>query len=409
MEAVTSPLTPNAAARTADGRLAWYSWRRLGLNFLTLSIVVHLLFGMMAAYLIVQHIPAKRRENFASAATGPTAPQQAREHKVQMQKQQQRASAPMALKRVTTTGASKTALPDVPALSTLSAPTMPSAMAGMAGRGLGLGLGASGSAGGGGGGGAPTFFGFRGESGSGLVGAFYDYKMDQGYQPIKPFDDKTFGTMVRAMLPVDGPWHPEQPYKHFLSPAKLHGRYFIFPAIQDTEAGAAFQSPRSGPGHWLAVYHGSFSSATGGSFRFVGFGDNVMIVQVGMHMVLDASDHGYTGQKREGLGNIAFPKKGSTPLFAGEWFNLSGGEPKEIAIAVGDEGGIFCSGLFIQPRSMTYAQGANGIPKLPVFLLGTPTEADKQLLGKSLPLECLQGPFFQAVAPSSAESSIFSH
>ena len=106
------------------------------------------------------------------------------------------------------------------------------------------------------------------------------------------------------------PWHPEQPYKHFLSPAKLRGRYFIFPAIEDTAAGAAFQSPRSGPGHWLAVYHGSFSSATSGSFRFVGFGDNVMIVQVGTHMVLDASDNGYTGQKREGLGEHRLSEKG---------------------------------------------------------------------------------------------------
>lgn len=409
MEAVSPPPTPGVPARPADARPAWYSWRRIGVNFLTLSIVVHLLFGMIATFLIVQYIPAKRRETFASAPTGPNTPQRAREHKVQIQKQQQRASAPAALKRVTTLGPSKTALPAVPALPTLSAPTRPTAMAGMTGQGFGLGLGASGSSGGGGGTGGSTLFGFRGESGSGLVGAFYDYKMDQGYQPIKPFDNKTFGTMVSAMLPVNGPWHPEQPYKHFLSSAKLRGRYFIFPAIEDTEAGAAFQSPRSGPGHWLAVYRGSFSSTTGGSFRFVGFGDNVMIVQVGTHVVLDASDHGYTGQEREGVGNIAFPKKGSTPLFAGEWFNLGGGEPKEIAIAVGDEGGIFCSGLFIQPRSMTYTQGVNGIPKLPVFLLGTPTEADKQLLGKSLPPECLRGPFFQAVVTPSVESSIFSH
>ena len=78
------------------------------------------------------------------------------------------------------------------------------------------------------------------------------------------------------------------------------------------------------------------------------------------------------------------------------------GEPKEIAIAVGDEGGIFCSGLFIQPRNMTYAQGAKGIPKLPVFMLGAATDADKQLLGKSLPPECLQGPFFQVATPRSA-------
>ena len=242
-----------------------------------------------------------------------------------------------------------------------------------------------------------------------MEGTFYDYKMDQGYQPIKNFSDKTFAEMVRAMLPKDGPWHPEQPYKHFRSAAVLHSRYFMYPAISDTEAGAAFQSPRSGPGHWLAVYHGRFSSSTSGSFRFVGFGDNVMIVQVNNHMVLDASDKNYSGQHREELGSIKFPKKSGTPLCGGEWFSLQGGEPKDISIAVGDEGGIFCSGLFVQPRSTTYAQGENGIPKLPVFMLGAPTDADKQLLGKFFPPVCLQGPYFQANAPAPAEGDIFSH
>ena len=407
MDAVIPPSQPILPATPTIERRAWYSWRRLGLNFLTLSVIVHLVFGLIATYFIVQYIPAKRRQTFAGQPAGASAP---KEHKVQMQKQQQRASAPAAMKRVTTIGLSKTALPVLPDMPALSNPVTPANMVGMKGQGLGLGSGSTGLSGGGGsGGGGATLFGFHGASSNGLDGVFYDYKMDQGYQPIKHFDNNTFGTMVRTMLPVDGPWHPEQPYKHFLSPAKLRGRYFIFPAIEDTEAGAAFQSPRSGPGQWLAVYRGSFSSATSGSFRFVGFGDNVMIVQVGTHIVLDASDHGYTGQKREGLGNIAFPKKGSTPLFAGEWFNLGGGEPKEIAIAVGDEGGIFCSGLFVQPRNMTYAQGANGIPKLPVFMLGAATDADKQLLGKFLPLECLQGPFFQVSAPRSTGSSIFDH
>ena len=40
----------------------------------------------------------------------------------------------------------------------------------------------------------------------------------------------------------------------------MHGKFFMFPAIQDTEAGAAFDSPRSGPGSWLAVYRGAFSA-----------------------------------------------------------------------------------------------------------------------------------------------------
>ena len=94
-----------------------------------------------------------------------------------------------------------------------------------------------------------SLFGFRDSRGGGLEGIFYDYKMDQGYRPLPAFSNAVFGTMVRAMLPVNGAWHPEQPYPHFVSPAKLHARYFIYPGIQDKGAGAAFPiaAERTGP------------------------------------------------------------------------------------------------------------------------------------------------------------------
>ena len=71
---------------------------------------------------------------------------------------------------------------------------------------------------------------------------------------------------------------------------------------------------------WLAHYKGSFSSTETGTFRMVGWGDNVLIVKVGSNLVLDASDIGYTGHKREAAGAVSFPKKGGTPMFHGQWF-----------------------------------------------------------------------------------------
>ena len=387
-------------------RRPWYHWRRWGLNFLTLSILAHLFFGFLATYFIVQNIHAQRKQTFAGSQSSPGEPTRAMEHKVQMQKKKQTMSAPAATKRITTASNMKVNLPAMPAMPAMNGVT-PITMAGMGGTGIGLGM-SRGSAGaaGGGNGVSQTLFGFHG-NGNGLEGTFYDYKMDQTYKPIPGIDTNAFAHIVHDVLPTGGDWHPESPYKHFTSLAKLHSKFFMYPAIQDVEAGAAFLSPRSGPGSWLAVYRGAFASPDTASFRFVGFGDNVMIVKVGSQIVLDASDHGYTGLHREALGNVRFPGKDVTPLFGGKWLDLSAGEFQDIEIAVGDEGGIFCSGLFIQPRDTTYAQGDNGIPKLPVFILGTPTDDDRTLLGKYLPAECLQGPFFRAQASSSA--SIFSH
>jgi hypothetical protein len=49
-------------------RYPWCHWRRLGFNFLTISLAVHLLIGFGAAYLIVQTIQAKRKQTFAGPA-----------------------------------------------------------------------------------------------------------------------------------------------------------------------------------------------------------------------------------------------------------------------------------------------------------------------------------------------------
>ncbi len=123
---------------------------RSGAKFLALSIVAHLLFGVVATYLIVQTIQAKRKQTFAGAPQSPNAPTRSIEHKVQMQKQKQTMSAPAPVKRITTTSNAKVALPAMPAMPKMDSAITPLAMAGMGGTGMGLGI--SGSSGDGGGG-----------------------------------------------------------------------------------------------------------------------------------------------------------------------------------------------------------------------------------------------------------------
>ena len=149
---------------------------------------------------------------------------------------------------------------------------------------------------------------------------------------------------------------------------------------------------------WLAHYKGMFSSTETGSFRLVGWGDNVMIVKVGSNLVFDASDVGYTGHKREAAGGVSFPKKDGTQMFHGQWLELRAGEAKNIDVLLGDEGGIFCAGLIIQKQGTDYAPGQGGIPDLPVFCVGALTEPEKKLLRAYLPEKSLAGPVFPAKA-----------
>lgn len=133
----------------------------------------------------------------------------------------------------------------------------------------------------------------------------------------------------------------------------------------------------------------------------MGWGDNVLAVKIGNKVVLDACDvqtkdgSGAFLDKREVVGGVSFPnKKFPTTVYAGEWVRFGASE-EPIEVLLGDHGGIFCAGLFIQPEGMPLTFGPTGIPNIPLFMLGTLTEAEKQLL-KDVPAQSLEGPVFLA-------------
>ena len=124
----------------------------LGSKFLLVSIAVHLLGGVGATYYVVQSIAAKRKLTFAGGPPAVNASQRALEHKVSMAKKKNTMSAPAQAKRITTTGLSKVALPEMPSMPNAT-DVLPNRMAGMGGTGTGFGFGGGGMGTGGGGGG----------------------------------------------------------------------------------------------------------------------------------------------------------------------------------------------------------------------------------------------------------------
>jgi len=134
--------------------------RRLGGKFLVISIVVHLLFGLGAAYYVVQTITAKRKLTFHGGPPSPNPSQRAIEHKVQMAKKQNSMSAPPPVKRIVTTGMAKVALPDMPSMPT-SNPVAASKAVGAGGVGVGFGPSVGGASAMAGGGSSIPFFGLK--------------------------------------------------------------------------------------------------------------------------------------------------------------------------------------------------------------------------------------------------------
>ncbi len=125
-------------------------------NFLLVSIAVHVLLGVGAAYIIVQQMNAKRKITFQGGPPTVNPSKRALEHKVALGQKKKSGGAPAQAKRIATTGVAKISLPEMPAIAVTNDYT-PSKMSGMGGMGfgtgMGIGMGNGGGMGGGGGGG----------------------------------------------------------------------------------------------------------------------------------------------------------------------------------------------------------------------------------------------------------------
>ncbi len=124
-------------------------------------VVLHLIFGGVAAIWVVSKYSAARKLTFNAGPKSPNPSERALEHRVQLQKKMDSISAPpLVPKRVLSTGAAKITLPPLPEIKAQenAPPTMMSA-----GTGAAFGSRAAASLGGGGGGNgtAINFFGIR--------------------------------------------------------------------------------------------------------------------------------------------------------------------------------------------------------------------------------------------------------
>ena len=351
-------------------KVPWYSWRRWGWNFLTLSILAHVLFGLGAAYFIVATFQGKRKQEFkAPGAKGPSAPTQALEHKVQMARKQSSMSAPVAAKRITTTSLSKVALPALPAMK-MDAVVVPATMSGMGGTGAGLGGFGNGSGGGsGGGGGGLSLFGLR-ASGKGLKGSFYDLKQTRNKTPTPIKDVGAFVHQLDQFL--QGGWNENLLSQYYKAPTPLYATQIFVPRIYSVEAPKAFGVENDvQPSLWMALYKGQVSPPESGTYYFVGGGDNILIVRLNGRIVFDKS---WDYQERYGIDRGWRPTASYNYHFSdlpggfvrGQPMDLKAGEFYDMEVLLGDDGGATFFSLLVEKQGVEYTK-KDGVPILPVF------------------------------------------
>lgn len=357
----------------------WYR-KILESRFLFISIVVHLLFAAVAAVVVVNRYQAARKLTFKGGPPSPNPSTRALEHKVQMAKKQSTMSAPSIARRIVSTGVAKVSLPEMPAMPKLAAP--PVKMAGAGGADVSFSAGGMTTSGGSGAGGAAVpFFGFREAKGGGaLVGKFYDLKQLKNGTPSKL--DEQNGYPGELSKFVNSGWNAANLEKYFVGPNPLYTTQIFIPKMNADQGPLAFGlGGRVQPKMWTVHYKGNVVPTESGTFRVVGFADDIMIVRFNGRVVLDCGSTNPSGHGPQSFyataGVQLDPKMGwYKGLGRGEPFQVTGGESYPMEVLIGEwPGGDFKAWLMIEKDGVQYEKDAKNNPILPIFKLSDSTVA----------------------------------
>ena len=207
-------------------------------------------------------------------------------------------------------------------------------------------------------------------TGSDLTGVFYDFKRTRSGNYTGAGAD-TYREAVRNFLKSD--WSTTTLSRFYRSPEKRYSTCMMLPTMSSSAAPAAFgEDPASGV-YWMIHYKGKIVHPKDITFRFWGVGDEFLVVRLDKKIVFaDVWPSNWDDivgslwrtndpqSKRYLLGY-------DTTMGVGDWVTLKGGEPVDMEIAVGDNGGLAALMLLVEVKGVKYERNDQGGPILPAF------------------------------------------
>lgn len=235
-----------------------------------------------------------------------------------------------------------------------------------------------------------TAFG-RTDRGTGaLVGIFYDLKQNQQRKPV-PRSRENYAKIVDQFL-VSG-FDEALLNQYFRAGRPLYTTQIITGLIKANAAPKAFGVAEVvKPSYWLIHYKGQIVPPENGSYRFVGFADNVLVVAINGRVTLVANLKG-TELRTIGWKSTAKnePKPAAQPNSEyGDWVDLRADQPVDVDILIGERpGGGFHATLLYQKKDETYPLNEKGEIILPLFQVAPLPMTDKRFLTDRAPWRCL--------------------
>ncbi len=213
-------------------------------------------------------------------------------------------------------------------------------------------------------------------TGSDLVGTYYDFTRDRNGRDIS-MDVVTWRHEIIKFL--RGGWRTSDFTKYYRAPRKVYATCLVVPPVLSSIAPSTFGDKDAAGVWWLVHYKGQIVYPRDITFRFWGQADETMAVRVGGKMVLGVRWENSTGYSNVDPDTIP-PNlwrsdsldtrkyfMGNTLSVVGDWITLKAGEPQDIEIVIGDNGGQACFMLAVQEQGVEYERNVQGGPLLPAF------------------------------------------
>ena len=388
-------------------------WQRLGGEGLMLSVVFHIILVLIAIVWVVSTVTdgaGKKDPNaFATGAGGGSGGPKAKEFKTKVVPKNIKSLAKTNT-RITSKNANATmAVASLPSLSNplLSAGAIGGGASKGFGGGSGGGFGAGKGVGSGGGRNFVSLFGMKstGMTTGGLLGTLYDLKQTSDRKPTAAAPARTGIAPYRASVRefLESGWSPGRLQKFFKSPDMLvSGQLFITSRSAD-DAPKAFEVEKlMKPSRWVIHYRCYVEVPNSLPFRFVGSGDDFLIVRWNRKIALDDGYETFLagGGNYKDFGEKVTKeyridrKPGSLHrLKAGPWIQVTKGTKVPVEVLIGETpGGVFDCYLAIEvAKSGTKVKGEyEGEGKLKLFRCSAeplPAEILKDKRGLNIDME----------------------
>ena len=342
-------------------------WKRLGGEGLAASVIIHLLLIILAAIWVVSTITdqAKKDPNtFATGAGGGNGGERAKEFKTRAQPKNAKTLAKMPSRITSKSATAAISVPDMPSVNTA---TLTSGLTGGGnskgfGGGSGGGIGSGTGIGRGNGKNFVSLFGMKGAAiNYGITGTFYDFKQTRAGKPNALFgnpdadykdkvNSKQNSLYVREVKEflVEKNWAVTALADKYKAPDALYASQIFIPSTSASVAPKAYGvEDKVKPSRWMAHYKGTVKCPQTARIRFVGSGDDWLVVRWAGKISLDCGFSQYVVGKENVYKDYGGMKctdsykflEPDRPLHCGPWIQINAGQEAPIEIALGETPG----------------------------------------------------------------------